>query len=392
MFVGAHYKHLGVQRGTGLRSPHVSALSVRISNTIIPTRSDHPRSDPYGQRPPGATPSPPAVANSDSADGLARITTITLTIPTLALSLLPILSGTNPNPPSTSTPAPAPALIANIPLPTTSWAHPQDLRPTSPSSAPPRMRNAPSDPRPRRSPRFLPPRALPRAVRDPPKHLMQRRRYLQLSARQTPNAPRSSCVVCRPSYRAWYGTWRRCCAPMSKAHPAPAAAVMALMVMGTTARSASRPCGTGGDTKEEREVEREVCAQDEGEAMDVDETDNEDTGADAEDEEMASWEEQRDAGVVRERILETCTPAASAPAPRSTPPTGTNPTTTKIKRKAARPAPQTRGHLFHAGCLGPWFRSHTTCLTCRFDIDPKSLTLLMPPPTKRGGPTERARE
>jgi hypothetical protein len=42
-----------------------------------------------------------------------------------------------------------------------------------------------------------------------------------------------------------------------------------------------------GDAKEEREVEREVRAQDEGEAMDVDETDNEDTGADAEDEEMA---------------------------------------------------------------------------------------------------------
>ena len=60
-----------------------------------------------------------------------------------------------------------------------------------------------------------------------------------------------------------------------------------------------------GDTKEDREVEREVCAQDEGKAMDVDETDNENTGADPEDEEMASQEEQRDAGVVRERILET---------------------------------------------------------------------------------------
>ena len=84
-----------------------------------------------------------------------------------------------------------------------------------------------------------------------------------------------------------------------------------------------------GDAKEEHEVEREVCAQGEGEAMDVGETDNEDTGADAEDEEMASQEKQCDAGVVRERILETSTPTASAPASIPTPPTGANPTTTK---------------------------------------------------------------
>ena len=36
---------------------------------------------------------------------------------------------------------------------------------------------------------------------------------------------------------------------------------------------------------------RKVRAQDEGEAMNVDESDNENTGADAEDEEMASQEE-----------------------------------------------------------------------------------------------------
>ena len=46
-----------------------------------------------------------------------------------------------------------------------------------------------------------------------------------------------------------------------------------------------------GDAKEKRDVEREVRAQDEGEAMNVDESDNENTGADAEDEEMASQEE-----------------------------------------------------------------------------------------------------
>ena len=58
-----------------------------------------------------------------------------------------------------------------------------------------------------------------------------------------------------------------------------------------------------GDAKEEREVEREVCAQDEGGAMDVDETDNEDTGADTEDEEMASQEERLE-NVSRRRPLQ----------------------------------------------------------------------------------------
>ncbi|KAI0696428.1 hypothetical protein BC835DRAFT_1414253 [Cytidiella melzeri] len=32
-------------------------------------------------------------------------------------------------------------------------------------------------------------------------------------------------------------------------------------------------------------------------------------------------------------------------------------------------------HLFHAGCLDPWVARKTTCPTCRFDIDPDSLTL-----------------
>ena len=134
--------------------------------------------------------------------------------------------------------------------------------------------------------------------------------------------------------------------------------------------------------------------------MDVVETDNEDTGADAEDEEMASQEEQRDAGVIRDRIPETPTPVASALASTSTPPYRYQPDDDKNKVNEEEVGPPRTadsdvlalpcGHLFHAGCLVRWFRSHTTCLTCRFDIGPGSLTLLMPPPTKRGGPRERA--
>lgn len=32
-------------------------------------------------------------------------------------------------------------------------------------------------------------------------------------------------------------------------------------------------------------------------------------------------------------------------------------------------------HLFHRDCLAPWLARKTTCPTCRFDIDPLSLTL-----------------
>jgi len=37
-------------------------------------------------------------------------------------------------------------------------------------------------------------------------------------------------------------------------------------------------------------------------------------------------------------------------------------------------------HVFHASCLVPWFSKpkHTTCPTCRFDIDPKNLTYTPP--------------
>ncbi|KAJ1303409.1 hypothetical protein OPQ81_011601 [Rhizoctonia solani] len=36
------------------------------------------------------------------------------------------------------------------------------------------------------------------------------------------------------------------------------------------------------------------------------------------------------------------------------------------------------GHVFHRTCLLPWLSRHTTCPTCRFDIDPKSDTLVLP--------------
>lgn len=44
-------------------------------------------------------------------------------------------------------------------------------------------------------------------------------------------------------------------------------------------------------------------------------------------------------------------------------------------------------HVFHASCLIPWFSKpkHTTCPTCRFDIDPMNLTYT--PPSRRPRPT-----
>ena len=39
-------------------------------------------------------------------------------------------------------------------------------------------------------------------------------------------------------------------------------------------------------------------------------------------------------------------------------------------------------HLFHSDCLLPWLSRKTTCPTCRFDVDPDSLTL-------KGGDTQR---
>lgn len=39
-------------------------------------------------------------------------------------------------------------------------------------------------------------------------------------------------------------------------------------------------------------------------------------------------------------------------------------------------------HLFHSDCLFPWLARKTTCPTCRFDVDPDSLTL-------KGGDSQR---
>ena len=48
-------------------------------------------------------------------------------------------------------------------------------------------------------------------------------------------------------------------------------------------------------------------------------------------------------------------------------------------------------HVFHASCLVPWFSKpkHTTCPTCRFDIDPKNLTYT-PPRRQRPAPATTA--
>ena len=39
-------------------------------------------------------------------------------------------------------------------------------------------------------------------------------------------------------------------------------------------------------------------------------------------------------------------------------------------------------HIFHSDCLLPWLARKTTCPTCRFDVDPDSLTL-------KGGGSQR---
>jgi hypothetical protein len=65
-------------------------------------------------------------------------------------------------------------------------------------------------------------------------------------------------------------------------------------------------------------------------------------------------------------------PQTESPAPQTEPP--------------APPTPQIVSlpcaHVFHASCLIPWFSRprHTTCPTCRFNIDPENLTYVRRPP------------
>ena len=372
------------------------------------------------------TPTAPQSPSDGAADHW-----ITLTIPVPAFPPISILT---PNPPSTSVPAPAPAANpADIPLPTTPSPQLQDLRPAS-SNAPPNantnvnVNSPPSDPslddaEPRSGagtgtgPGQGPGAALDSFLRT---LFLAQFATLQNIARnpgggfnpaaffsvERPPDPKRAKELLRGLQAVPPGLVRR----LERVE----ALLGAADVKGRLGASHGSDGGSEGkvlcavcydplrvveelegDEKEEREVEREVRAQGEGEgeggAMDIDETDNEDTGADAEDEEMASPQEERhDEGLVRERIPETSTPVAS-----SIPLPGTNPMMTTVKskrRKPARPAHADSdvlalpcGHLFHAGCLAPWFRSHTTCPTCRFDIDPESLTLRIPPPTGRVG-------
>ena len=61
-------------------------------------------------------------------------------------------------------------------------------------------------------------------------------------------------------------------------------------------------------------------------------------------------------------------------------PSADNSSSSKKRRGSSDPQrilafPCTGMHLFHAGCLAPWLARKTTCPTCRFDIDPGSLTL-----------------
>ncbi|KAH9912846.1 uncharacterized protein BXZ73DRAFT_107180 [Epithele typhae] len=44
-------------------------------------------------------------------------------------------------------------------------------------------------------------------------------------------------------------------------------------------------------------------------------------------------------------------------------------------------------HLFHKNCLSPWLSRKTTCPTCRFDIDPSSLTLRLYQDVPEAGPS-----
>ena len=106
-----------------------------------------------------------------------------------------------------------------------------------------------------------------------------------------------------------------------------------------------------GGAKEECDIEREVRVQDEGEAMDADGSDNEDTGACAEDQEMASRRSSTTREGLENIFQETPTPVALARASTYTP-YRYQPDDDKKKKMAARPA-HADSAVFALPCLAP---------------------------------------
>lgn len=49
-------------------------------------------------------------------------------------------------------------------------------------------------------------------------------------------------------------------------------------------------------------------------------------------------------------------------------------------------------HIFHENCIYPWLARKTTCPTCRFDVDPDSLTLRIHRNLRRPGERPRTRK
>jgi hypothetical protein len=72
--------------------------------------------------------------------------------------------------------------------------------------------------------------------------------------------------------------------------------------------------------------------------------------------------------------------------PASNEPTSSGTDTSKHPTIIALPC----SHVFHAACLIPWFArpKHTTCPTCRFDIDPDNLTRRARAFSSRGAPRD----